>query len=78
MKNNTNRLILSAFFIFVSLLVSAQPGGSGNGPGSGGGSTGPGAQEPPSSPIDMYVYALSIVAVLFIVFFTNKYKSQKI
>ncbi|WP_426275958.1 signal peptidase [Chryseobacterium sp. S-02] len=45
-----------------------------NPPGSVGGST-PGAQ---ASPIDMYVYVLGIVAMLLIVFFTKKYKSQKI
>lgn len=43
-------------------------------PGGVGGGT-PGAQ---ASPIDMYVYVLGIVAVLLIVFFTKKYKSQKI
>lgn len=40
--------------------------------GSGGG--GPGA---PTSPIDMYVYLLAVVAVLFIAFYTKKYKTIK-
>ena len=45
-----------------------------NPPGGVGGGT-PGAQ---ASPIDMYVYILAIVAVLTIVYFAKKYKSQKI
>ncbi|WP_228421910.1 hypothetical protein [Chryseobacterium soldanellicola] len=50
--------------------MNAQPPDPG-----GGGVVGPGA---PSSPIDMYVYALGVVAVMFIVFFTKRYKDQKI
>ncbi|MBT2622169.1 MULTISPECIES: signal peptidase [Chryseobacterium] len=72
-----NKLIYG-LFLFAVFLVNAQ-GSSGPGggqppqPGDGGGSVGPGA-----APIDMYVYALSIIAVLLIVFFTKKYKNQKI
>lgn len=72
-----NKLIYSLFF-FCAFLANAQ-GSSGPGggqppqPGDGGGSVGPGA-----APIDMYVYLLSIVAILFIVVFTRKYKGQKI
>lgn len=36
----------------------------------------PGA--PASIPVDMYVYVLAIVAIMLIVFYTKKYKSQKI
>jgi len=32
----------------------------------------------PASPIDMYVYVLAIAAILMIVFFAKKYKTQKI
>lgn len=63
-----NKLIYS-LFIFAAFLVNAQP------PRPGGGGVTPGSA---ASPIDMYVYVLSIVAVIFIVFFTKKYKSQKI
>ncbi|ASW74803.1 signal peptidase [Chryseobacterium piperi] len=67
-----NKLIYP-LFIFAVFLVNAQPPRPGE-EGGGGGVTPGGA----ASPIDMYVYALSIVAVTFIVFFTKKYKSQKI
>jgi hypothetical protein len=69
MKNNISKL-LSTLFLFAVLLVKALPvppdGGTG---GSGTGE--------PAAPIDMYVYVLSIIAVMFIVFYTKKYKSQK-
>ena len=71
-----NKLI-STFFLFAILLVSGQsrpplpsPGDETNK-----GIVGPGA--PPASPVDMYVYALGIVAIMFIVFFTKKYTSKK-
>ncbi|MDM1557400.1 signal peptidase [Chryseobacterium indologenes] len=38
------------------------------------GGVGPGA---PASPIDMYVYLLAAVAIVFIAFYTKKYKSIK-
>jgi hypothetical protein len=53
-------------------LVYAQPPNPGGG-GNGGNGTGA-----PSSPIDMYVYALGIIAVMFIAFFTKKYSGNKI
>ncbi len=65
-----NKLV-SALFLLAVLLVNAQPPN----PGGGGGGVGPGA---PASPIDMYVYALGIIAVMFIAFFTKKYSSNKI
>ncbi|MDQ0591664.1 hypothetical protein QFZ37_000033 [Chryseobacterium ginsenosidimutans] len=65
-----NKLIYS-FFLLAAFLVNAQPS-------NGGGGTGPGAPgSPPAAPIDMYVYALGIVAIMFIVFFTKKYTSKK-
>lgn len=63
--------LASAFFLFAILLVNAAPPIPGGG---GGGGDGTGA---PSSPIDMYVYVLSAIAITFIVFFTKKYKNQK-
>jgi len=65
-----NRLV-TLLFVFATLIMNAQPPD----PGGGGGGTGPGA---PASPIDMYVYALGMVAVMFIIFFTKRYKDQKI
>ena len=41
----------------------------------GGGGTGPGV---PASPIDMYVYILTIAAILFIVLYANKIKKKQI
>ncbi len=65
-----NKLV-SAFFLFAILWLDAQPPN----PGSGGvGGSGTGA---PASPVDMYVYALGIIAVMFIAFFTKKYTSKK-
>ncbi|MEY8758830.1 signal peptidase [Chryseobacterium tongliaoense] len=65
-----NKLVY-ALFLFAVFLVNAQPPRPGDGDG-GGGST------PGAAPIDMYIYALVIAAVMFIVFFTKKYNSQKI
>lgn len=69
-----NKLVL-ALFLFAALVVRAAdpddmpvPGGDGTG------TVGPGK---PASPIDMYIYVLSIVAILFIVYYTKKYKSVK-
>lgn len=64
-----NKLVLS-FFLLTTLVVKSQtpgpPGGTG---GSGTGTL--------ASPVDMYVYVLGIVAVLFIAFFTRKYTAAK-
>jgi len=72
MKNNISKL-LSTLFIFAVLFVKAIP----SAPVPPGGSTGGSGTGEQASPIDMYVYVLSIIAVMFIVFFTKKYKSQK-
>jgi hypothetical protein len=69
MKNISK--LLSTLFLFAVILVNAAP------PVPGGGSTGGSGTGEQASPIDMYVYVLSIIAVIFIVFFTKKYKSQK-
>lgn len=67
-----NKLVLS-FFLFTTLLVNAQTPSNPNPPGSTG-SSGTGSL---ASPVDMYVYVLGIVAVLFIAFFTRKYTAAK-
>jgi hypothetical protein len=64
-----------AFFLLTAFLVSAQDDAP---PNPGGGGTGGSGSGAPASPIDMYVYALGILAVMFIVFFTKKYASKKI
>jgi hypothetical protein len=65
-----NKLVYS-FFLLAVLFVNAQPPQP---PGGGTGGSGTGSM---ASPVDMYVYALGIVAVMFIVFFTKKYASKK-
>ncbi|NML70238.1 signal peptidase [Chryseobacterium sp. RP-3-3] len=66
--------LLSALFLFAVLLVKADdeippvPGGGGTG------GVGPGGA---ASPIDMYVYILSVVAIALILFYTKKLKSLK-
>ncbi|PQA91689.1 signal peptidase [Chryseobacterium shigense] len=65
--------LLSALFLFAVLLVKADdippvPGGGGTG------TVGPGAA---ASPIDTYVYLLSVVAIALIIFYTKKIKSVK-
>lgn len=72
MKNINNKL-LSTFFLFAIVLASAQVP-----PNPGGGGTGGSGTGAPASPIDMYIYVLGIVAVLFIAFFTKKYSIKKI
>lgn len=67
-----NKLVIALFF-FGTFLVKADevppvPGGGGTG------GVGPGAA---ASPIDMYVYLLSVVAIALILFYTKKLKSQK-
>lgn len=67
-----NKLVLS-FFLFTTIVMNAQtPSQPGTGGGTGGSGTGSLA-----SPVDMYVYVLGIVAVLFIAFFTRKYTAAK-
>lgn len=74
-----NKLLYS-LFLFAIFLVNAQ-GSSGPGSqpprpgGNGEGGVGPGGE---SVPIDMYIYVLAIVAIAFIIFFTKRYKGQKI
>ncbi|WP_027380198.1 hypothetical protein [Chryseobacterium daeguense] len=66
-----NKLV-SLLFLFAAMWVSADTPPNPIGGGSGGNGTGA------ASPIDMYVYALGVIAVMFIVFFTKKYSSKKI
>ncbi|UMQ40036.1 signal peptidase [Chryseobacterium sp. Y16C] len=78
MKKSILRFLSFTYLLFSGLLFAenevptpptARPGGTGGDTGT------PGAQ---ASPIDMYVYVLAIVAILTIVYFAKKYKSQKI
>lgn len=68
-----NKFILPSVLVFLSVFVYGQPG-TPPGPGIPG-TTGPGRV---ASPIDMYVYVLVIAAILMIVYFAKKYKTQKI
>ena len=68
-----NKTLLFAFLIIGTFLRAEgppmpPPGGGGGG----GGGTVPGT---PASPIDMYVYVLGLVAILFIVYYSRR--SQK-
>ena len=67
-------------YIFTSSLLFAEdvpmPPTATNRPGGPGGDTG--TQGSQSIPVDMYVYVLAIVAIMLIVFYTKKYKAQKI
>jgi hypothetical protein len=79
MKKNILRLFILTYFLFSGFLYAGndvpQPPAMAR-PGGGGGDTGtPGAV---ASPIDMYVYVLAIAAILMIVHFAKKYKTQKI
>lgn len=81
MKTLINKLV-SALFLATALWMNAQGGGTPtmpnpgtSNPNNGVGGVTPGAQ---AAPIDMYVLALGIVAVMLIVFFTRRYKSHKI
>lgn len=74
MKTIINKLVLSALFLFTMLMNGQMP--QPTDPDEGGGTTGPGSS--PSAPIDMYILGLSVIAIIFIVFYTRKYKAQKI
>lgn len=62
-----NKTLLFAFLIIGAFLRAQGPPPPTDGRG-----VGPGA---PASPIDMYVYVLGVVAILFIVYYSKK--SQK-
>lgn len=70
-----NKFLALVITLSALIKVTAQPGGSGPPPDGGGGGTTPGVQ---SIPVDMYVYALAVLAIMLVVFFAKKYKSQKI
>lgn len=68
--------LFSLLVLLFSFLGFAQPPCPTCPPGSGGaGGTTPGAQ---SVPVDMYVYVLVFAAILMIVYFAKKYRTQKI
>ena len=71
---NINKLIY-ILAVFTNLLLGAQLVPQPVDPTTGGGVTGTGSQ---SIPVDMYVYVLAVVAIMLVVFFAKKYKSQKI
>lgn len=69
-----DKKILLALLIVSFSLLSAQS----NGPGVPCGAPVEGSPPcSPTSPIDMYVYILSVVAILGIGFFATRYKTQK-
>ncbi|GAA5094346.1 hypothetical protein GCM10023210_25910 [Chryseobacterium ginsengisoli] len=68
-----NKLVY-VFFLLTVFLINAQPSQPSQPPAGGVGGSGTGA---PASPIDMYVYALGIIAVMFIAFFNKKYTGKK-
>lgn len=70
------KISLTLFVLFSGFLFSAPPAPDpGDGGGSGGvGGVGPGA--PGTSPIDMYVYVLVIFAILALMYFGKKFKTQ--
>lgn len=71
MKPIFNKLVLSLLaVIFCVDFYKAPPPP----PGGGGGPVTPGA---PSSPIDMYLYVLGIVAISIILLYTKKIKANK-
>ncbi|WP_449388486.1 signal peptidase [Chryseobacterium lineare] len=71
-----NKFIPVIFFFGFQLIISAQdkvppPNSNSNAKGI----VGPGVQ---SSPVDMYIYVLAIVAIILITFFSKKYTPKKI
>lgn len=71
-----NKFIPVFFLLGFQLIISAQdkvppPNSNSNAKGI----VGPGVQ---SSPVDMYVYVLAIVAIMLIVFFSKRYAPKKI
>ncbi|MBB4808236.1 hypothetical protein HNP38_003577 [Chryseobacterium defluvii] len=67
-----NKLV-PALFLFAFSLVNAEDPPAPYAKSTGGSGTGS-----PASPIDMYIYIFSVVAIMFIVYYTKRYKSQKV
>ncbi len=61
-----------AFFLFSGFLASAQPPNPPGGNGAGGDGTGE------QVPVDMYIYWLAAIAIMFVLFFSRKYIPKKI
>ncbi|KQS93708.1 hypothetical protein [Chryseobacterium sp. Leaf394] len=72
---NINKVLSVLFLMAISLVYGQEGLPEPVDPGGGQGTGGTGAQ---SIPVDMYVYVLAVVAVMLLVFFAKKYKSQKI
>lgn len=75
MRKISNKLIL-AFFSLLAILFYAQPPCPTCPPGSGGaGGSTPGSKA--TSPIDMYVYILVIIGILFIAYYAKRIKASR-
>lgn len=71
---NFNRLSIFILLLISSFVYADDTPPCPGCPGGNTGGVGPGKE---ASPIDMYVYILAIVAILFIVHFAKKYRAQK-
>jgi len=76
MKKFIKSTILLVVFFFAKVWYAQVPCPTCPPGGGGVGGTNPGARQ--SVPIDMYVFFLAIAAILMIVYFAKKYKTQKI
>lgn len=74
MKNTINKLILSISFFLGLVLTMAQLAPAPPKPDAGGIG---GMPDPPTTPIDNYLYILIILAVMVLFFYKNKIKSLK-
>lgn len=70
--NFISRKLVYIFLLTATIFFHAQPPGIPD-PGDGGGGVGPGA---PVSPIDMYVYALGIVGIIFIIYYFKRQQKR--
>lgn len=69
---------ISLSFLFLSSLCFFAQGTPENPPPPGGGTGVTGTGSAPNVPIDMHLYLLVIVAILMIVYFARKFKTQKL
>lgn len=67
-------MLLGNVLVFANEVMPPAPVGR-PGTGQGGGGVGPGVR--PASPIDLYVYVLAIVAMLFIVYYARRTSTIK-
>lgn len=79
MKKKIFNFLLLSFVCFSGLVyanVGVEPPAPTSRPGGLGGDTG--TVGAPAAALDMYVYILAIVAILMIVYFARKFKTQKL